>query len=65
MRLEEFSWQRYLSVSPTDTKRKLIFCFSRLSKKVTEMCFGKGGIPGRFVIKICLIKRSTEVIRTQ
>ena len=26
------------------------------------MCFSKGG---RFVIKICLIKRITEVIRTQ
>ena len=29
------------------------------------MCFSKGGILWRFVIKICLIKRSTEVIRTQ
>ena len=29
------------------------------------MCFSKGGIIWRFVIKICLIKRSTEVIRTQ
>ena len=27
--------------------------------------FSKGGILWRFVIKICLIKRSTEVIRTQ
>ena len=39
-----FSWQRYLSVSPTDTKRRLIICFSRLGKKVTKMCFSKGGI---------------------
>ena len=29
------------------------------------MCFSKGGILWRFVIKICLIKRSTEVIRIQ
>ena len=28
-----FSWQRYLSVSPTDTKRRLFICFSRLGKK--------------------------------
>ena len=40
-------------------------CFSRLGRKVTKMCFSKGGILGRFVIKICLIKRSTEVIQTQ
>ena len=39
--------------------------FSRLGKKVTKMCFRKGGILWRFVIKICLIKRSTEVTRTQ
>ena len=30
-------WQRYLSVSPTDTKRRLFICFSRLGKKVTKM----------------------------
>ena len=29
------------------------------------MCFSKRGIFWRFVIKICLINRSTEVIRTQ
>ena len=29
------------------------------------MCFSKGGILWRFVIKICWIKRSTEVIRTK
>ena len=46
-------------------KRRLFICFSRLGKKVTKMCFSKGGILWRFVIKICLIKRSTEVIRTQ
>ena len=51
--------------SPTDTKRRLFICFLRLGKKVTKMCFSKGGILWRFVIKICLIKRSTEVIRTQ
>ena len=33
--------------------------------RLQKMCFGKGGILWRFVIKICLIKRSTEVIRTQ
>ena len=54
-----------LAVSPTDTKRRLFICFSRLGKKVTKMCFSKGGILWRFVIKICLIKHSTEVIRTQ
>ena len=54
-----------LSVSPTDTKRRLFICFLRLGKKVTKMCFSKGGILRRFVIKICLIKRSTEVILTQ
>ena len=31
-------------VSPTDTKRRLFICFSRLGKKVTKMCFSKGGI---------------------
>ena len=51
-------------MSPTDTKRRLFICFSRLGKKVTKMCFSKGEILW-FVIKICLIKRSTEVIRTQ
>ena len=39
-----FSWQRYLSVSPTDTKTRLFICFSQLGKKVTKMCFSKGGI---------------------
>ena len=42
-----------------------MICFSRLGKRVTKMCFSEGGILWRFVIKICLIKRSTEVIRTQ
>ena len=40
-------------------------CFLRLGKRVTKMCFSKGGILWRFVIKLCLIKRSTEVIQTQ
>ena len=65
MSRSSLQWQRYLLVSPTDTKRRLFICFSRLGKKVTKMCFSKGGILWRFVIKICLIKRSTEVIRTQ
>ena len=30
--------------SPTDTKRRLFICFSRLGKKVTKMYFSKGGI---------------------
>ena len=55
----------FFSVSPTDTKRRLFICFSRLGKKVTKVCFSKRGILWRFVIKICLIKRSSEVIRTQ
>ena len=46
-------------------KRRLFICFSRLGKKVTKMCFSKGGILWRIVIKMCLIKRSTEAIRTQ
>ena len=33
-----------ISVSPTDTKRRLFICFSRLGKKVTKLCFSKGGI---------------------
>ena len=44
------SWQCYLSVSPTDIKRRLFICFWRLGKKVTKMCFSKGGILWRFVI---------------
>ena len=52
-------------MSPTDTKRRLFICFSRLGKKVTKVCFSTGGIIWRFVMKICLIKRSTEVIPTQ
>ena len=47
------------------TKRRLFICFLRLGLKVTKTCFSKEGIHWRFVIKICLIKRSTEVIRTQ
>ena len=43
------SRQRYLSVSPTDTKRRLFICFSRLGKKVTKMCFSKGGN----TLKVC------------
>ena len=64
IRLEVLLAALFISVS-TDTKRRLFICFSRLGKKVTKMCFSKGGILWRFVIKICLIKRSTEVIRTQ
>ena len=35
----KYTWQRYLSVSPTDTKRRLFVCFSRLGKKVTKNVF--------------------------
>ena len=52
-------------MSQTDIKRRLFICFLWLGKKVTKLCFSKEGILWRFVIKICLIKRSTEVIRTQ
>ena len=34
--------QRYLSVSPTDTKRRLFICFSRQGKKVTKCVSVKG-----------------------
>ena len=33
------SGNKYTSVSPTDTKRRLFICFSRLSKKVTKIVF--------------------------
>ena len=46
-------------------KEDYLSAFPRLGKKVTKMCFSKWEILWRFVIKICLIKRSTEVIRTQ
>ena len=46
-------------------KEDYLSAFRNWVKKVTKMCFSKGGILWRFVIKICLIKRSTEVIRTQ
>ena len=55
----------YQCLQQKDTKRRLFICFSRLGKKVTKMCFSKGGRLWRFVIKIYMIKRSTEVIRTQ
>ena len=64
IRLEVLLAALFISVS-NRYQKKTIFCFSRLGKKVTKMCFSKGGILWRFVIKICLIKRSTEVIRTQ
>ena len=46
-------------------KEDYISAFRDWVKKVTKMCFSKGGILWRFVIKICLIKCSTEVIQTQ
>ena len=38
----KFSWQRYLSVSPTDTKRRRFICFSQLDKKFTKCASVKG-----------------------
>ena len=64
IRLEVLLAALFISVS-NRYQKKTIYCFSRLGKKVTKMCFSKGGILWGFVIKICLIKRSTEVIRTQ
>ena len=64
IRLEVLLAALFISVS-NRYQKKTVHCFSRLDKKVTKMCFSKGGILWRFVIKICLIKRSTEVIRTQ
>ena len=46
-------------------KEDYLSAFRDWVKKVAKMCFSKGGILWRFVIEICLIKRSTEVIRTQ
>ena len=46
-------------------KRRLFICFSRLGKKVTTVCFSKGGNTLKISNKLCLMKRSTEVIRTQ
>ena len=46
-------------------KEDYVSVFARLGKKVKKMCFSKEGILCRFVIKIGLIKRSTEVIRIQ
>ena len=45
-------------------KEDYLSAFRDWVKKVTKMCFSKGRILWRLVIKICLIKRSTEVIRT-
>ena len=67
----------YQCLQQIPTKRRLFICFSRLGKKVTKMCFSTGGGGGggggwgggvntfKVCTKICLIKRSTEVIRTQ
>ena len=46
-------------------KEDYLSAFRDWVKKVTKMCFNEGGILWRFVIKTCLIIRSTEVIRTQ
>ena len=54
----------FISVSKRYQK-KTIYLLSPLGKKASKMCFSKGGILWRFVIKIYLIKRSTEVIWTQ
>ena len=54
--LQQVPKEDYLSVFRDWVKRL---------QKCKSKCFSKGGILWRFVIKICLIKRSTEVIRTQ
>ena len=54
----------FISVS-NRYQRRLFICFSWLGKKATKIGFSKGGMLWRFVIKICLIKRSTEVIQTK
>ena len=41
LRLEVLLTSLFISVF---TKRRLFICFSRLGKKVTKMCFSKGGI---------------------
>ena len=46
-------------------KEDYLSAFRDWVKRLQKMCFSKGGILWRFVIKICLMKRSTEVIRTQ
>ena len=46
-------------------KEDCLSTFRDWVKRVTNVCFSKGGILRRFVIKICLIIRSTEIIRTQ
>ena len=55
----------FISISNRYQKKTVLSAFCDWVKKVTKMCFSKGGILWRFVIKKCLIKRSTEVIRTQ
>ena len=45
-------------------KEDYLFVFRDWVKRL-KTCFSKGGVLWRFVIKICLIKHSTEVIRTQ
>ena len=46
-------------------KEDYLSAFRDWMKRLQKMYFSKGGILWRFVINICLIKRSTEVIRTQ
>ena len=67
IRLEVLLAALFINVSNRYQKKTiyLFICFLRLGKKVTKMCFSKGGILWRFEIKIYLIKRSTEVIWTQ
>ena len=59
----KFSWQRYLSVSPADTKRRLT-AFHDWVKRLQKCVSVKGD-----TLKVCnknmFDKRSVEVIRTQ
>ena len=69
------SGNKYMSRSSLDSaiyqclqqipKEDYLSAFRNWVKSLQKMCFSKGRILWRFVIKICLIKRSTEVIWTQ
>ena len=70
-----FSGNKYMSRSSLGStnyqclqqipKEDYLSAFSVWVKRLQKMRFSRGGILWRFVIKMCLLKRSTEVIRTQ
>ena len=49
IRLEVLLVALFISVSTRGQKKRLFICFSRLGKKVTKMCFSKGGN----TLKVC------------